>query len=239
MILNNQSGITYYRQVADIIIARIYKGIYSPGEQLPTGRELSHEFDCNRHTIRRALDLVEAEKLIARHQGRGTFVLENLPRTSPKIQFALGLIDISRQLGTRPNAQVLNVVVQPAEKFAPVLGIPEHDKVIHIHRLRLLDGDPIIVEYIYIPLQLAANLMDFDLSQSLRQLMQTEFQLQIIRSEITFEPILSSPYVSDLLQSPVGSPMMVERRLSFNTDDVACEYSEHIYRGDRFSFTLK
>ena len=41
--------------------------------RLPTERELSAEFGCGRRTIRRVLDTLEAEGLIWRKQGKGTF----------------------------------------------------------------------------------------------------------------------------------------------------------------------
>lgn len=41
--------------------------------RLPTERELSERFGCGRRTIRRALEVLEAEGLLWRRQGKGTF----------------------------------------------------------------------------------------------------------------------------------------------------------------------
>jgi DNA-binding FadR family transcriptional regulator len=43
------------------------------GEKLPTERELGTRFRVARNTVRRALDALEAQGLITRHVGRGTF----------------------------------------------------------------------------------------------------------------------------------------------------------------------
>lgn len=239
MMLHNQNGITYYRQIADILITRIYNGIYQPGDQIPTGRELVKEFGCNRHTIRRALDILEIQELIVRKQGRGTFVVEVLPSNSPKTQLAIGLIDISHALGFRPQAEVLSVSVQPADEVASHLNINKSEKVTYIRRVRIINKRPAIVELIYIPIKIAPNLIKCDLSQSLRHTLKETYQLQTNRHEVIFEPILSSGYVSEFLEIPVGSALMLEKRTAYTKDNTITEYSEHMYRGDQFSFVMK
>ena len=44
---------------------------------MPTERELSERFGVSRGTVRQALDRLEAEQRVHRHQGRGTFVAKS------------------------------------------------------------------------------------------------------------------------------------------------------------------
>ena len=236
---SNQHGIAYYRQIADILIKRIRTGHYAPGAQLPSDRDLSAEFGHNRHTVRRALDVVEEQRLITRHQGKGTFVVKVLPDDHEKRHLSLGLIDMTRQFGARPSARVLDIAVQLADRVTLTLGLRPEELVTYIHRLRLIDDTPMIIEHIYVPQRIAPGLQDHNLSQSLRDLMTETFNIEVASKEVTFESILSDSYVSQLLNIPVGSPMLLEKRLSRTDDDTPCEYSEHIYRGDRFAFRMK
>lgn len=65
---------TLYVQVANVFRQRIRSGLWVEGEQLPTLDVLEKEFQVARVTLRQALGLLEAEGLIWRQRGRGTFV---------------------------------------------------------------------------------------------------------------------------------------------------------------------
>jgi DNA-binding FadR family transcriptional regulator len=54
---------------------RIASGAWSIGSQAPTERALSDEFGVARNTVRRALRDLEADGLVHRRVGRGTFVV--------------------------------------------------------------------------------------------------------------------------------------------------------------------
>lgn len=54
--------------------ARIRAGEWAPGDRLPPERELCHELDVSRATLRQALGALERRGLVTRQQGRGTFV---------------------------------------------------------------------------------------------------------------------------------------------------------------------
>lgn len=55
---------------------------FPPGKRLPTERALSEMLGVNRATLRKALAHLEAEKVITRHVGRGTFV--GVPPETPE-----------------------------------------------------------------------------------------------------------------------------------------------------------
>ncbi len=56
----------------------IGKRDFDDGGRMPPERELASELGVGRRSLRRALDVLEQEGRISRHQGRGTFVNEAL-----------------------------------------------------------------------------------------------------------------------------------------------------------------
>ena len=61
---------------ADRLRHEILRGHWAPGQLLPPERQLAAELEVNRLTLRAALSRLEAEYLIAPHQGRGILVLD-------------------------------------------------------------------------------------------------------------------------------------------------------------------
>lgn len=59
--------------------AAIINGSLAAGSRLPTERALALQFDAARNTVRKTMNQLASEGLIARHVGRGTFVAKKPP----------------------------------------------------------------------------------------------------------------------------------------------------------------
>lgn len=62
------------QDLAKTLSTRIASGQWGAGTRLPSERELAVEFSLGRNTVRRAMQLLEADGRVERHVGRGTFV---------------------------------------------------------------------------------------------------------------------------------------------------------------------
>lgn len=71
--------LSLYSRVAFLLRTKILSGQFSPGEQLPTENDLVAQFGVSKITIRHSLACLEAENLITRQSGKGTFVAKSIP----------------------------------------------------------------------------------------------------------------------------------------------------------------
>ncbi len=76
--LSDASGVPYYRQVRDQIAQRVRSGSLAPGTKLPSVRRLATELRVSVITTRHAYADLESAGLIRTHQGRGTFVADEV-----------------------------------------------------------------------------------------------------------------------------------------------------------------
>src|SRR5437899_1438546 len=72
--LNQNSGVPIYRQIQDQIRFGIASGLLTPGEQLPTVRELAVNLEVNPNTVIKAYTELERAGILSTEQGSGTFV---------------------------------------------------------------------------------------------------------------------------------------------------------------------
>ena len=75
------NAVTARRELADRIITAIAVGAYSPGQQLPSERQLAESQHVSRVTVRGAIEIVKKKGLISSRRGRGggNFVTEMDP----------------------------------------------------------------------------------------------------------------------------------------------------------------
>ncbi|MBI5829640.1 MAG: GntR family transcriptional regulator [Chloroflexi bacterium] len=233
-------GVPLYVQIAESLLDRIEAGELAPGHRLPAERELSQTLGVNRMTLRQALHSLEMQGLLVRRQGAGTYVTEakKIERQAGKlVPFTKGMT----QRGYEPGAKVLSVEQRPADSaIAKELGLRTSDAVYDIHRLRLINQEPAMLETFYLPVARFARLDQFDLAKrSVYEILETEYGVTISRARQSLEPVVAAEYEARLLKIKIGAPLMLETRLAFDDRGRPVEYGRDLYRGDRFRFVTE
>ena len=75
--IDPESRVPLYAQIVEQIQAHIAAGQLTPGDQLPTIRQLATDLRINFNTVVRAYLELEREGLISTQRGRGTFVADS------------------------------------------------------------------------------------------------------------------------------------------------------------------
>ncbi|MBO0991977.1 GntR family transcriptional regulator [Bacillus sp. SD088] len=236
---NNKSGVALYSLVKDEIIELIKSKKYVAGDQLPTENEFCKMFDVSRTTTRIALQQLELEGRIYRAQGKGTFVSES------KVKQSLSSTDkgFTQQMlaqGVRPKIKVVSSQVVPAtEILATNLYLKVNDAINKLVRIRYANDEPIQYEVAYIPWGIAPGLVDDDCQGSLYHLLQSKYDVNILRTVETIDPILADDYISSTLQVQLGAPCLSIETTAYTDNDIPVEYSYAVFRGDRSNFTVE
>ena len=83
-----------YQQVVDLLKKQMARGSLSPGEKLPSGRELSMNMMINSNTVARVYRELEQEGYCFTRRGLGTFVTEDKERVKAlKKQMAEAIVE--------------------------------------------------------------------------------------------------------------------------------------------------
>ncbi|MCK5736431.1 MAG: GntR family transcriptional regulator, partial [Spirochaetaceae bacterium] len=83
-ILDQTSGVPYYRQVIKQVEMALADGRISKGSKLPTVRSLAVHLQINPNTVARAYSEMEIRGIVNTQQGTGTFISDKQIDLSPE-----------------------------------------------------------------------------------------------------------------------------------------------------------
>ncbi|HJP05946.1 MAG: GntR family transcriptional regulator [Acidiferrobacteraceae bacterium] len=194
-----------YEQVKETLLARLAGDYWRPGALLPSEPKLAGEFGVSQGTIRRALDDLVSQGLLARYQGRGTAVTEHTP---------FGFFHLFREDGTRelPESKTLRISVNPpsrAERDA--LELASGKKVIRIQRVRYLNLEPKIFETICISHDLFSGLAKMatrDLPNTVYNYYEQKFGVPIVGKRERLRAAAATQDEARYLHIEIGAPLL-------------------------------
>ncbi|WP_296258067.1 MULTISPECIES: GntR family transcriptional regulator [unclassified Pseudomonas] len=229
-----------YRQIKDLLMERISSGEWSPGTFIPSETALATTYGVSVGTLRKALNELMAENVVVRQQGKGTSVA-----THDADHALFRFFNICRPDGERsmPVSIVLERRLRKASAAeAAELGIPAGGKVVHIARVRELEGKPAIYEDILVCAErfLGLEKQPEVLPNTLYHLYQQRYGMTVAHADERIVAICANDQQATSLGVAVGTPLLqisrlardyqgrpVEKRLSMVSTQAHC-YSNSI-----------
>ena len=218
-----------YQEIADELRKRARSA--APGSLLPSESELSAEFSASRVTVRRALELVREDGLIASRQGFGWFVSTEPIRQSLE---RLGTIESQVETSGRDAARkVLEFSFEaPPPHVAELLG---SETVLRVKRLTLADGAPFALVTVWCPGAIGQQLSMADVE---RRPFYELIDVELRGATQTIGADSAEPPVAELLAVPVGSPLLRCRRVTTDLAGTPVLVSEHLFPAHRTEFVV-
>lgn len=227
-----------YQKIAADIKEDILKGRFKPNEQLPFEKDLCEKFNASKMTVKKALDLLVSEGLIVKRRGSGSFIKditnEEIRGIIEKKQFS-GLTNTN--LGLEVKSKILDFrIVNADEEVANVFKIDVDDFVYLIHRVRYVEGEPLVIEKTYIPLAIAQGLKRSDTKGSIYNFLQKKLHLKIQSAHSTVRAKKSDECDKENLLLNDDEPIIEVERVGYLENGRVFEYSFSRHRYDKFEF---
>ena len=233
--LNTRSPIPLYRQLADILLAKIRSGEYPSGSKIPSEHNLAARYRIGRPTARQATDLLVRKRMLVRKRGSGTFVREEQKEVD---LFSLaGTISSFHKKGISVKTHILKKA-----RMTSIADDPENPfadkKAYFFSRISRVENVPVLIEDIYLHAGLFSGIDRIDLSnRSLSQIVDEHYFLRPYGGKQNFRiGYLTGKKVQALDVSKDTPVLIVKRFLHFKPTKNAI-YSELYCRTDRFVFS--
>lgn len=233
--LNPDSPIPLYHQLARILMDQIHSGRYLPGDVMVSETGMAKKYGIGRPTVRQAMDILVRKGLVLRKRGSGTYVA----RQDHQVDL-FSLAGTSQAFLTKG----IQTVMQPVEKtvqkkITQDSTNPFNGKTAYFFsRLILVKKDPVLLEEFYFHPELFLGLDALDLeNQSISGVVSDHYYLKPTTGRQRFKISFLSKASAQLLKLEKDSPILeVERTLNFPGADGAI-FSRLFCRTDTFAFS--
>ena len=218
-------GAPLYRVAKRALLQAIEAGQCPPGSALPSESTLAGAFGISIGTLRHAVDELVAEHILARRQGRGTFVaVHNADR------FLFQFFHVERSDGQRdvPLVELLSFErTRLDDEAAAALNARPGEAAIEIENRLRLQGRPVLHDRLILPAVLFKGLTEKRLRErpsTIYHLYQTEFGITVVRAQERLRAVAADRATARVLGVAPGTPMLQVRRTALTFNDKPVEY---------------
>lgn len=232
------------RQVLGILNERIEHGVYPPDSQLPSESNLVDELEVSRATIRRALDILEANGKVIRRHGVGSFISAATKINNP-INEPVLFQTLIKNSGYRPGVVYIDTKISaPKPEIAQALKIEEDHEVVEFYKAFTAGGEGVIYLLNTIPAWVLGEDLKWEIL-SKPQLTEPVFEflerycnqrLIYYISSIKADVMANCPCEGETFSE--FETALVFDEIAYNQDDIPIMHSVHYYPGDNMKFEL-
>lgn len=230
---------TRWRRIAEEIEAEIQAGKFTAGALLPTVMTLAERFEVNRHTVRQALQFLQARGLVSVEQGRGTFVRSRVYdyRLGRRVRFRNSFTGD----GADATASLVHVGQDPLNaKEAQYLGLAEGVPAWSFRMLREVDGLPLSTSFHRLE---AARFPDLPDRLPRRGISVTDVFAKFgvtdyVRLSTRINATLPTEEERQLLKLGAAQPVLLTRGVDGVPDGAPFHLTTTVFAGDRIELVL-
>ncbi|KVM69688.1 GntR family transcriptional regulator [Burkholderia gladioli] len=228
-----------YEQIKDTLRSRILDGSYPPHSRMPSESELCAMYGVSRITVRQALGDLQKEGLVFRLHGKGTFVSK--PKAFQNVASLQGFAEAMSSMGYEIVNQLRSFGIVKADRHvAARLNLPEGASVAEIHRVRLLNREPVSLEITWVPEALGKRLAGADLAtRDIFLILENDCGVPLGHADLSIDAILADDDIVEALRVEDGSPVLRIERLTHDEAGAPIDYEHLYFRGDAFQYRLR
>jgi len=225
-----------HRQIANILKKQIQRGEFKPGDRLMSEESLAKYFGVSRATIREALKILEQENYIIAKHGSGTFISENAGFISNAINQLRSTTEMTDAAGLQLTSKIIALEVEPADKVTQeCLGLTEHDYVVRMERIRLIQNEPVIYSRDIFPRDIVPDISSLThFKGSLFVFFEKHCNIHIKCAEATVSAVAEIKWPVEMAVKRIPALLFEQTHYDQNGNPVL--YSVDYYRSDRFKF---
>lgn len=226
-----------YRQIRQLILDTMQSGEWVPGGLIPSEFELARRYGVSQGTVRKAVEVLVAEGLLVRRQGKGTYVVSH---DESRAQFRFLRLRPDDGPATQPVSRILQCRrVRAPTDVQRALSLRPADTVLYIRRLLVFGETPVVLDDIWLAGEEFRRLTPQRLenhSSRLYSVFETELGTKMLRARERIRAVTAGPEEAALLDVSTTSPLLLVERVTSTFNGRKVELRRGLCRTDQHHY---
>lgn len=206
-----------YRRIYNALRRAIEAGEYPIGTRLPPEPQLEKIYGVSRTTVRKAISMLAAEKLVSVRQGYGTEVLSTRPQMDePNSGLIHGVPAITERVFGNASGGRMRIITSSIDTtpvygdIAAALDLPNGSTAVRLHRVRAFgDQEPFSYKVNYLRPDMVPGIEKHNGKiRDLYALLKEEYGLTFHEGDETVTAVAADFLDAQVLQVSVGAPLI-------------------------------
>ncbi|MHA7295129.1 GntR family transcriptional regulator [Arthrobacter sp. HLT1-21] len=228
----NRSSTPLWKTVSADLLSEVRGGAFDQG--FPGELALAEKYGVSRGTIRAALRPLRDAGHVTAHPGRKPKVVAGMSTAFGPIYSVLASI---RESGMSHRSVVLEQHIVNEPEVAARLSLGPDAELFHLSRVRLADGEPIVLDQVWLPADIARKLLTVDFSdKALYGELDRRCGIVLDGGTEQLTAVLATAGQASHLDCPAGSPLLLVERIGCYRA-TSLEFRRSYVLGDRFAIT--
>lgn len=227
--------IPLYQSIYRDLMEKIINGEYAEGDQLPSEPELQKLYGVSRITVRRAMEMLQTDGYVHKGSGLGTIVQSTKHTLSLNKLTSFSQANIHHSTSSRLlRFQVLEADAEVRNQLKLFAG----DTVSMHERLRMVEGEVLAFQRVYVPTRLIA-LKQEDLAAPDASLYQVFAKRHLVptNADEVISAVLAGELAADL-NVKKEDPLIYVARTTYDAMNQVLEYAQIYYRADKYQYKI-
>ncbi len=208
--------------------------------RLPSEPELTRILGASRATVRQALSQLEAERIITRKHGVGTFVNQRVLNIGTRLDQVWDFQEMIQMAGYEPGVRHESLSLRHAsDAILTALSLPSEEEVLTTANVFLANGVPVIYCVDVIPARLVRQAYnDEELHGPVYRFLERRCRQRVDYNITEILAVGASEAIARRLGCDAGAPLHFFEEIGYNAAGEPIIYSEEYYSPSFFEFKI-
>jgi GntR family transcriptional regulator len=227
--------------LAQFLRDAIREGKLNPGERLPGENDLARQLGVSRTTLRAAVEMLLAQRILERRHGIGTFVANgSLMMIAEGLESLASTTALIRKHGYEPGtAEFRSEVIPASPQLAETMKVPPNTSLLHLSRTRTANRKPVIQaeEYISTAILAPDSLPSRRTDWSLYELLKVSGS-PIASAVCRIRAVTANGTLARQLKVPLRYPLLLLTQVHYGQEDQPILYCENYHNSAIIDFQV-